>query len=125
MSTIAPSTETVVFVLGFGIVYMLTVLRKTLRGKFDLYDFFMLSMVAIVPVGFTLFPGLAARISHATGVAFPFVVMFGSLFLVIFVFMHRMTARLHKLEHQNCALVQELGLLTLTLEETRKRADNA
>lgn len=122
MSNIAPHMETLVFVLGFGTVYMLVVLRKTLHGKFDLYDFFMLSMLAIVPASFALFPELTARISQLSGVAFPFVVMFGALFLVVFVFLHRMTARLHKLEHQNCTLIQELGLLTVALEETRGRA---
>ena len=71
---------------------MLVLLRKTMQGKFDLYDFLMLSMVAIIPAGFTLFPTLAYLVSHLTGVVFPFVVMFGALFLVVFVFMHNMTA---------------------------------
>lgn len=121
MPNFVPTTETVVFVLGFGIIYVLVLLRMTLDGKVDLYDLFMLAMLAIVPAAFTLFPEITARISHITGVAFPFVVMFGALFLIVFVFLHRMTARVHKLEHQNCALTQELGLLALSLEEAHKR----
>ena len=124
MPNFAPTTETIVFVLVFGVIYVLVLLRKTLDGDVDLYDLFMLAMVAIVPAAFTLFPGITTRISHITGVAFPFVVMFGALFLIVFVFLHRMTARVHKLEHQNCALTQELGLLALSLEEAHKRLES-
>ena len=40
----------------------------------------------------------------------------GALFLVVFAFMHNMTARLHRLERQNCALIQEQSLLALELQ---------
>jgi hypothetical protein len=52
---------------------------------------------------------------------FPFVVMFGALFLVVFAFMHNMTARLHRLERQNCALIQEQSLLVLELQAKQGR----
>ncbi|MBR0827481.1 DUF2304 domain-containing protein [Bradyrhizobium manausense] len=116
MTNILPSVETVVVISAFAFIYMLVLLRKTLQGKFDLYDFLMLSMVAIIPAGFALFPKLAYLVSHLTGVVFPFVVMFGALFLVVFAFMHNITARLHRLERQNWALIQEQSLLTLELK---------
>ncbi len=116
MTNVTPSAVTVAIISGFALIYMLVLLRKTLQGKFDLYDFLVLSMVAILPAGFALFPRLAYLISHLTGVVFPFVVMFGALFLVVFVFMHNITERLHKLERQNWALVQEQSLLALELK---------
>ena len=116
MTTILPSVETVVVISAFALIYMLVLLRKTLQGRFDLYDFLLLSTVAILPAGFALFPRLAYLISHLTGVVFPFVVMFGVLFVVVFAFMHNMTARLHRLERQNCALIQEQSLLALELQ---------
>ena len=115
MTNVTPSAVTVAIISGFAFIYMLVLLRKTLQGKFDLYDFLVLSMVAILPAGFALFPRLAYLISHLTGVVFPFVVMFGALFLVVFVFMHNITERLHKLERQNWALIQEQSLLALEL----------
>ncbi|GLR88766.1 DUF2304 domain-containing protein [Bradyrhizobium iriomotense] len=121
MTNVIPSAETVVIISGFAFIYMLALLRKTLKGKFDLYDFLMLSMVAILPAGFALFPSLAYLISHLTGVVFPFVVMFGALFLVVFVFMHNMTERLHKLEQQNWSLIQEQSLLALELKRQKSR----
>jgi hypothetical protein len=111
-----PTTETVAVISAFAFIYMLVILRKTLQGKFDLYDLLMLSMVAILPAVFSLFPRLAYFLSHVTGVVFPFVVMFGALFLVVFVFMHNITARLHKLERQNWTLIQEQSLLALELK---------
>ena len=116
MTNVTPSAVTVAIISGFAFIYMLVLLRKTLQGKFDLYDFLVLSMVAILPAGFALFPRLAYLISHLTGVVFPFVVMFGALFLVVFVFMHNITERLHKLERQNWSLIQEQSLLALELK---------
>jgi len=122
VTDLIPTPETVVIISGFAFIYMLVLLRKTLQGKFDLYDFLVLSMVAILPAGFALFPRLAYLISHLTGVVFPFVVMFGALFLVVFVFMHNITERLHKLERQNWALIQEQSLLALELKAKESRA---
>jgi hypothetical protein len=116
VTNVLPSAETVVVISAFALIYMLVLLRKTLQGQFDLYDFLMLSMVAIIPASFALFPNLAYLVSHLTGVVFPFVVMFGALFLIVFAFMHNMTARLHRLERQNCALIQEQSLLALELQ---------
>jgi hypothetical protein len=120
-----PNTATVLVISAFAVVYMLVLLRKTLQGKFDLYDFLMLSMVAIIPAGFALFPRLTYWLTQLSGVDFPFVLMFGVLFLVVFVFLHNMTARLHKLERQNGALIQEQSLLLLELKtQENNRTEN-
>jgi hypothetical protein len=111
-----PNTATVLVISAFAVVYMLILLRKTFQGRFDLYDFLMLSMVAIIPAGFALFPRLTYWLTQLSGVGFPFVVMFGALFLIVFIFMHNMTARLRKLERQNGMLIQEQGLLSLKLK---------
>jgi hypothetical protein len=115
-----PTMHTVIVMVVFSIVYLLIVLRRTLHGEFDLYDLIMLSMVAIVPLVFISFPGLAGYVSRVTGVVFPFIIMFATLFLVVFIFMHRVTARLHKLERQNCALLQEFSLLSLDLDQAQR-----
>jgi hypothetical protein len=120
-----PNTATVFVISAFAVVYMLILLCKTLQGKFDLYDFLMLSMVAIIPAGFALFPRLTYWLTQLSGVDFPFVLMFGVLFLVVFVFLHNMTARLHKLERQNGVLIQEQSLLLLELKtRENNRSEN-
>jgi len=117
--TFEPLLQTTMIVIGFAAIYLIMVLRKTLHGEIDLYDLIMLSMVAIVPLAFVIFPDITAELSQITGVFFPFVLMFGALFLVVFVFMHRMTARLHKLERQNAVLTQELALLSISVDQRR------
>lgn len=107
----AVSHETIGVILLFAAVYLVIILRKTGRSQLDLYDLVMLSTVATLPVLFALFPGFNYYISLFTGVKFPFVVLFGLLLAVIFLFINRLTARLHKLERDNRLLVQELSLL--------------
>ena len=125
MTNVLPSAETITVISAFALIYMLILLRKTLQGNFDLYDFLMLSMVAIIPACFALFPKLGYLIAHLTGVVFPFVVMFGALFLVVFAFMHNITQRLHKLERQNWTLIQEQSLMALELKARESNAPGA
>ena len=75
----------------------------------------MLSMVAVVPTIFVFWPNIAYWLADFVGVAFPFVIMFGALFLIVFLFVHRLTAKLHKLESDNRLLIQEVGILRMEL----------
>ena len=111
-----PTTQTVVVIAGFILIYLLLLLKKTVRGGLDLYEFLLLSMVAVVPGVFTFFPKLTKSLSDLVGVAFPFVVMFGALFVIIFIFLHRLTLQIHKLEKRSRLLIQENGLLREGLE---------
>ena len=80
----------------------------------------MLSAVALVPAFFVLFPSITHSLTDMMGVAFPFVMLFGILLAVLFIFIHRLTAKLHRLEQDNYLLVQELSLLKQS-HETAKR----
>ena len=115
-------------VVGFvAVVYMIFIAIKTARQQLDLYDLVMLSMVALVPAVFTFWPSFAYWVADLAGVAFPFVVMFGMLFIILFLFVHRLTIKIHKLEMDNHLLIQEIGLLRHELESQWKRMkhDNA
>ena len=107
----AISEKTTILVVVFGVIYLLYTARKTARQQLDLYDFAMLSTVAIVPAVFVLRPELAYWLAGIAGVEFPFVIMFGMLFAILFVFIHRLTVKLHHLERINRLLVQEISLL--------------
>ena len=72
MTKIVPSAETVGIISAFAVIYMLVLLRKTLQGKFDLYDFLMLSMVAglqgaILLSTYVVFPLLGLALHAVTG----------------------------------------------------------
>ncbi len=114
-----PQPETLIVIGIFLVSYILLLVRKTLQAKLDLYDLFHLSMVAVLPAAFVFFPRLAYAASDLTGVAFPFVLLYGSLFLVVFIFMHRLSVQNHRLQQRTRVLVQELGLLREEMLRTK------
>ena len=109
------NTNTYIVIALFALAYLAFIARKTARQQLDLYDFVMLSTVAVVPAIFVFWPGLAYWLAEIAGVAFPFVIMFGALFLILFLFVYRMTAKMHRLERDNLLLIQEISLLRLEL----------
>ncbi len=117
VEVIALKFQTVLIIMAFVFVYLSVLFHKTVKGALDLYDFFMLSAVAILPAILALFPRFAFMISQWIGVGIPFVLMFGGLFLVIFVFLHRITEKVNLLENRTRLLVQENALLRQQTEQ--------
>ena len=112
----AVSIKTIILITLFTSGYMFFIIRKTARRQLDLYDLVMLSTVAFIPCAFAIFPQFANWVAAITGVGFPFVVMFGMLFAILFIFIHRLTVKVHQLESDNRLLVQELSLLRQTVD---------
>lgn len=119
------NTNTYIFIGIFALAYLGLIARKTARQELDLYDFIMLSSVAVVPVIFVCQPGLAHWLARIAGVAFPFVVMFGVLFLILFLFVHRMTEKMHRMERDNLVLLQEVSLLRMGLDSLESKGSRA
>jgi hypothetical protein len=118
-----PSIQTLFLITLFAMFYLWHLLRKTLRDHIDFYDFLMLSMVAVIPAAFAYFPHITDKITSMMGIAFPFIIMFGLLLAVVFIIVHRLTVRIHKLETQSRLLIQEVGLLQLgDLPDKKQRA---
>jgi hypothetical protein len=105
------TTKTLIAVAIFAMGYLFFVIRKTARQDLDIYDLAMLSTVAIIPLLFIVLPQLAFLAASLVGVEFPFVIMFGMLLAILFIFVHRLTVKIHRLEADNRLLVQELSLL--------------
>ena len=114
MHTITIKTIILITLFLFG--YMFFIIRKTARYQLDFYDLVMLSTVAFIPATFAIFPQFANWVAIITGVGFPFVAMFGMLFAILFIFIHRLTVKIHHLESGNRLLVQELSLLRQTVD---------
>ena len=113
---ISVTNRTVVFLTIFTVTYMLFILAKAGKRNLDLYDSLMLSTAAIIPLFFALFPSYVFTLSELLGVGFPFVILFGILFIVLFVFVQRLTVNFHRLELDNRLLIQEIGLLKQIIE---------
>lgn len=114
--------HTITAVSVFAITYLCFIAYATARNKLDIYDLIMLSTVAIIPLVFVLFPDAVVNLAHFLGVLFPFVIMFGSLFAILFIFVHRLTVKIHSLENDNRMLIQEISLLK-TKQYTMKKID--
>jgi len=118
------SINTYLFIAFFVVAYLVFVIRKTARQQLDLYDFVMLSMVAVIPAVFTFLPNFADWVASLFGVAFPFIVMFGALFLILFLFVHRLTIKVHTLERDNRLLIQEVSLLQQDIDSRENNIEN-
>lgn len=116
------TTKTLILITTFAIGYMFFIVRKTARRQLDLYDLVMLSAVAIIPSAFVIFPQFAFWLAAIVGVEFPFVVMFGLLIAVLFIFIHRLTVKIHRLESDTRLLVQELSLHKQAIDYEKSRS---
>ncbi len=114
----ANNPETIVAILIFAVFYLGIILRKTAQARLDLFDLVMLSTAATIPTLFAISPEFGYIMSTLTGVAFPFVALFGLLLAVLFIFIHRLAGRVHALEHDNRLLIQELSLLRQEAKNT-------
>ena len=59
----------------------------------------MLVTIAFIPLVFSVFPDFFTKISHYLGVEFPFVIMFGFIFLFTYLLMHSVLLRLYRIEN--------------------------
>jgi hypothetical protein len=106
-----PAPATVTFVVLFAIVYIAILFRNAIRDELDLYDLTLLSAVGAVPLAFVVFPVWAEELSRLVGVQFPFILLFGSLFLFAFLGLYRLLHAYAKLSRQVRTLSQEVALL--------------
>ena len=111
MAEYSAPPQLVAIALAFGIAYTLYALRKLARRAIDLYDFLLLITLAVVPGAFILAPGFAMFVGRIAGVALPLSVMFGVLFVAVFILLHRSLGRIHRLETRLVTLTQEMALL--------------
>jgi hypothetical protein len=112
-----PTLQTLIVVIVFALGYLFFIIRKAARQQLDIYDQVMLSTVAIVPALFAASPEIANWLAEFVGVLFPFVVMFGMLFAILFIFVHRLTVKLHRLESDSRLLIQEISILKQAIEQ--------
>jgi len=100
-----------IFLVVGSIIYTLILLRSTIRQKIELYDFVHLSSLVLIPSIFVIFPDVGVGLTSFLGVAFPFVILFSTLFVELFFLQHRNAIKLHKIEKVNRRLVQALAIM--------------
>ena len=108
-----PSLQTQILVIAFAAIYLLHLWRRMRQTRIDLYDFLLLSMVAILPAAVLAIPHVPRILTQLTGVTLPFTVLFGALLFILFIATHRLTSRLHRMESNVRILVQDLALMRM------------
>lgn len=111
--------STIILISIFAIGYIFFISLKAVRHQLDIYDLVILSSVAIVPVIFVTFPQVSSWLANIAGVKFPFVIMFGILFAILFIFVHRLTLKINRLESDSRLLIQELSLLKQSINSEK------
>jgi hypothetical protein len=114
-----PTLQTTLFLLVFLVTYLVLLLKNANRNTIDLYDMLLLSSIAIVPVLFAFFPKLTIYITKLVGVGFPFLLLFGSLFFIVFVYLYRLVIKINQHHKKNILLIQELSLLKSEIQWMR------
>ncbi len=115
-----PTINAVVTLVAFLVIYLSILCRNAVRNSLDVYDFLMLSMVGILPSLFALLPSLGFRLSAIIGVSAPFLILFGFLFIVTFVFLYRLLLALKKHQGALTTLVQEVAFLREEMDRQLK-----
>lgn len=103
--------QTAAVIIVFSVWYLVGIVRRTAKSQMDIYDLMMLSTVALIPIFFVALPNIAMSISLMVGITFPFVLLFAILIAVLFIFIHRLTVKVHQIETDNRLLIQELSIL--------------
>jgi hypothetical protein len=117
-----PHIETIIIIILFSIIYLYCLFRETARQNLDIYDFIMLSTVGVFPMVFAIIPRLAEIISNFIGVKYPFVVLFGVLIALLFIFIHRLTRKIHRLENAYRNMLQDLCIMEEQLSRNLKNS---
>lgn len=115
-----PNFATALFLYSFFAVYIALLAIRVIKNKVDLYDFFMLGMLGLIPLLFVVFPRLTSEIAYLVGVEYPFLILFGALNLVTFLMLYRLIRRYTKLNADMTRIVQEVGTAKLELSQLRK-----
>ena len=101
-----PTWPSIISVCLFGSVYLTGLIRKMMRRPIDLYDYMVLSLLAILPLILVIIPAIVKLGAELGGVRLPFIIMFSALFVVLLIISHRPTSKITKLENYNRILVQ-------------------
>lgn len=104
------SIESQIFIITFFVVYIIFLVRKAAKDHLDLYDFVMLSLIAIIPTGFVFLRGLVVNVAKVINIEFPFLLLFSALHLVSFIYLYSLVVRINKLNKKLIASVQESAL---------------
>ena len=121
MDFVQPTTNTIIFITMFVLVYVTYLLAKIRKNHVDLYDFLFLILVSLLPAAFVYFPESVFWLTQFVGVKFPFIILFGLLIFCIFIQLHRVAIAIYKTKNNIVHLSQKLSFLEDEVQNLKKK----
>lgn len=106
-----PKIMTQIFIVIFFLSFFVFLVRKVIKGSIDLFDLFFLGLLGVIPVVFVIFPQLTSYFTALIGVKYPFLILFGGLHFVMFIYITYLSSRINKLRRNGVKIAQKLALL--------------
>lgn len=111
-----PSYPLLLTLLVFAAFYCSYLFQKVRGRRLDLIDGLLSANLAILPISFIAWPSFAVRLSHAIGVVIPFSILYGVLFVCVFLILHRLISRQQLANAKLIALAQTVAHLEHDLQ---------
>jgi hypothetical protein len=105
-------------IIVFCLFYSYYLSKKAKAYKLHVIDYFMLLNVALIPALFVIFPGYIQQLSNFIGIQFPFLLLFGSLILILFLILLLLCKRIQTVEQQMVVLAQKYALDTYIAQDS-------
>lgn len=118
--TVEPSIFTTATTLVFAFFYLFYLLYISSKRKIEIYDGLLLSLVAIIPGLFVLFPEISTTLAEIYDIDNTYTVWFGLLIAVLYILMIRLTIKVNNLNKLNIKLLQEISILSVRKKREKK-----
>ncbi len=113
--------STQLFIGTFAIVVIFFFLWELASLKIELSDFIFLSTVAVVPVIFGFFPSFSKKMASILGIEFPFILLFGSLILILFLLFYRLIRKIRDIEREIKSILIEQSIQTFVSKKEKEK----
>ena len=118
------SVLTYLIVYGVCFAYFVYLVYLVRLSKINLVDFFFNLLICVVPPIYVTFYFTIERVISNIGIKTPFLVLFASFLVMLFLYISRIVIFLHKAEKRQTRIIEELALLSYELNALKKGATN-
>ena len=113
--------STQLFIGTFAIVVIFFFLWELASLKIELSDFLFLSTLAVVPIIFGFFPGFSKKLASILGIEFPFILLFGTLILVLFLLFYRLIRKVRDIEREIKSILIEQSIQKFVFKKRKEK----
>ena len=113
--------STQLFIAFFSLIVILFFLWELAMLKIELSDFLFLSSLSILPSIFGFFPIFTKNMASFLGIEFPFLLLFGSLVLILFMVVYRLIKKIRNLEKEFKTMLMDQSINKFTMEKKLKK----